>query len=69
MEKQDRIEQWIDCCHTVKVLHNAGIETMAQLNGMSDKQILKIRGIGRVIAGDLQKVLESYRETSHTSRG
>ena len=42
---------------------------MAQLNGMSDKQILKIRGIGRVIAGDLQKVLESYRETSHTSRG
>ena len=69
MEKQDRIEQWIDCCHTVKVLHNTGIETMAQLNGMSDKQILKIRGIGRVIAGDLQKVLESYRETSHTSRG
>ena len=26
MEKQDRIEQWIDCCHTIKVLHKAGFK-------------------------------------------
>ena len=68
MEKQDRIERWIDCCHTIKVLQNAGIETMAQLNGMSEKPILQIRGVGRVIAGDLQKVLEVYREAAtHSS--
>jgi DNA-directed RNA polymerase alpha subunit len=64
MEKQDRIEQWIDCCHTIKVLHNAGIETMTQLSEMSSEQILQLRGIGRVIAGDLQKKLEAYRENS-----
>lgn len=63
MKNQDRIEQWIDCCHTIKVLHNAGIDTMAQLNEMSHKQILQLRGIGRVIAGDLQQKLEAYRET------
>lgn len=64
MEKQDRIEQWIDCCHTIKVLHNAGIETMTQLSEMSSEQILQLRGIGRVIAGDLQKKIEAYRENS-----
>ena len=64
MEKQDRIEQWIDCCHKIKVLHNAGIETMTQLSEMSSEQILQLRGIGRVIAGDLQKKLEAYRENS-----
>jgi len=63
MEKQDRTEQWIDCCHTIKVLHNAGIDTMAQLNEMSHRQILQLRGIGRFIAGDLQQKLEAYRET------
>lgn len=63
MKNQDRIEQWIDCCHTIKVLHNAGIDTMAQLNEMSHKQILQLRGIGRVIAGDLPQKLEAYRET------
>ena len=63
MKNQDRIEQWIDCCHTIKVLHNAGIDTMAQLNEMSYRQILQLRGIGRVIAGDLQQKLEAYRET------
>ena len=68
MERHDRIEQWIDCCHTIKVLQNAGIETMAQLNEMSGEQILRLRGIGPVIAGDLQQRLESYRKAAdHTS--
>ena len=22
MENQDKLENWIDCCHTIRVLHN-----------------------------------------------
>ncbi len=55
MENQDKLENWIDCCHTIRVLHKAGIQDMQQLSAISDQEILALRGVGPVIAGDLQK--------------
>ena len=55
-----RIEEKIHCCHTVKCLHAAGIETMEQLTALSMEELLKIRGIGKVIAADLMETIKKY---------
>jgi len=56
-----RIEEKIHCCHTVKCLHAAGIETMEQLITLSAEELLRIRGIGKVIAADLMEAIKKYR--------
>lgn len=60
MENQDKLENWIDCCHTIRVLHKAGIQNMQQLSTLSDQGILALRGIGPVIAGDLRKKIDEW---------
>ena len=57
-----RLEDWITCCHSVKVLKNAGIETVEQLSRLSYEELLKIRGIGPVIAGDLLKRMMEWKD-------
>ena len=54
-----RTDEIITCPHTLRVLEKAGVTTMEQLAGMSREELLKLRGIGKVIAGDvLEKVAE-----------
>ena len=63
-----KIEERIQCCHTVRCLHAAGIETMEQLSALSMTDLLYIRGIGKVISADLLEVIKKYRlEIQETS--
>ena len=55
-------EDWITCRHSVKVLKNAGIETVEQLSRLSHEELLKIRGIGPAIAGDLMKRIMEWKD-------
>ena len=56
------IEERITCRHTLKVLHASGISTMEQLSAMSKDDLLKIRGVGKVIAADLASIMEQEEE-------
>lgn len=56
-----KIEERLTCPHTIRVLHKAGIETMEALAGLSREDLLKLRGIGPVIAGDLEKQIEEWK--------
>ena len=47
------IEEVLDCSHTVRSLHNAGIFTMEELAEKTYEDLLGIRGIGKVIASGL----------------
>ena len=58
----DSIENWITCCHTRKVLKRAGIETMEQLDKMTEDQIRQLKGVGPVISGDLRKIVTEWRK-------
>ena len=60
MENQDKLENWIDCCHTIRVLHKAGIQDMQQLSALSDQGILALRGVEPVISEDLQKKIDEW---------
>ena len=44
------IEYLLSCDHTVRCLKKAGIETVEQLQKLSEKDLLAIRGIGKVIS-------------------
>ncbi len=57
-----KLEDWITCCHSVKVLKSAGIDSIEQLSLLSYEELLKLRGIGPVIAGDLQKRIEEWKK-------
>ncbi|MBR3503633.1 MAG: hypothetical protein IKO07_05205 [Clostridia bacterium] len=55
-----KIEDWLDCQHTVRVLGKAGITEMEELAKLSRGDLLKLRGIGPVIAGDVEKRIEEW---------
>ena len=55
------IEDRITCPHTIKVLHAAGFSTMDQLASMSKENLMRIRGVGEVIAEDLLRTIETYK--------
>ncbi len=59
-----KLEEMIGCPHTVRCLNKAGIETMEQLSGYTLDDLLKIRGVGRVIANDVYRVLAAYKENT-----
>ena len=52
------IDEVIDCPHTIRVLHKAGIDTMKDL--LSYHELIQIRGIGKVIASDLARVISEW---------
>ena len=56
-----RIEEMIHCCHTVRCLHAAGIDTMEQLSALSMTELLDISGIGKVIAANLSEIIKKYQ--------
>lgn len=61
-----KLEEMLTCQHTVRCLHAAGIDTMEQLVNMSKEELLSIRGIGKVIAADLCKAMETYAQQKRT---
>ena len=63
MSKQEQrlIEDVLSCNHTVRVLKKAGIHTVEQLEKMTDEELLKIRGVGKVIAHDVRMRLEELK--------
>ena len=54
-----KIEELLDCSHTVRCLKKANIETVEQLRKLSEKDLLAIRGVGKVIARDVLAALET----------
>jgi DNA-directed RNA polymerase alpha subunit len=57
----------LDCAHTRRCLLKAGISTLDQLRGLSRDDLLRIRGIGAVIAEDVLKAL-SRRSAADAER-
>ena len=43
---------------TVTVLHEAGIHTIDELKGMTDEELLQIRGIGKARVAEIREALE-----------
>lgn len=64
----DRTEDWITCCHTLKVLRRSGIETMEQLSGFSREDLLRLRGVGPVIANDLAERIAAWSNAAREAR-
>ena len=54
------IEDVLGCCHTVRVLHKAGVNTMKELTQMSYDDLMALKGIGKVIAGDVTAKIEEW---------
>ncbi len=55
------IEERVDCPHTLRALHRAGIATMEELATLTREDLLRLRGVGRVIASDLEAVIEEWK--------
>ena len=56
------IEDVLDCSHTVRVLHKAGVYTMEELATMTYDDLLQLRGIGKVIATDVTEQIKMFQE-------
>ena len=57
------IEYLLSCDHTVRCLKKAGIETVEQLQKLSGKDLLAIRGIGKVISRDVLAAVDAYKQS------
>ena len=51
----------LSCSHTKRCLLKAGVTTVAQLMALSADDLLRIRGIGQVIARDVLQARERFR--------
>ena len=56
------LEELINCSHTIRCLNMAGISTVEQLAHLTEKDLLKIRGIGKVISRD---IIHKLQETGY----
>ena len=54
------LDQILSCSHTRRCLLNAGVTTLDQLLSLSHDDLLKIKGIGQVIAKDVIMKREQY---------
>ena len=63
-----KVEEMIDCPHTVRCLNRAGIETMEQLSACTVEDLLQIRGVGKVIANDVYRAIQAYRGKEKNSK-
>lgn len=55
------VEETLGCSHTVRVLNKAGIYTMNELAQLTYEDLLQLRGVGKVIARDLLKAIEQWK--------
>ncbi len=54
------LDRILSCSHTKRCLLKAGVTTGDQLLSLSRDDLLKIRGIGQVIADDVIRQREAY---------
>ena len=54
----------LSCTHTKRCLLKAGVTTLEQLLSLSASDLLRIRGIGQVIAADVLQARERYLSQS-----
>ena len=55
------VSNYIDCPHTLRVLDRAGVTTMEQLAALSPREILALRGVGKVISQALAEAVARWR--------
>ena len=67
MEERKEMEEWITCGHSLRCLIRGGIHSMEKLSTLSYEDLIAMRGIGPVIAGDLMRVAEQWRENGNPS--
>ena len=53
MNMNQSLEELINCSHTPRCLRRAGIDTVEQLSHLTEDDLLKIKGIGKVISRDV----------------
>lgn len=54
------LDQVITCSHSKRCLLKAGVHTLAQLRALTRDDLLRIRGIGPVIADGILKAQKEY---------
>ena len=54
------LDMVLSCSHTKRCLLNAGVKTLDQLMSLSAADLLRIRGIGQVIAKDVMRAREQF---------
>lgn len=54
------LDRVLSCPHTKRCLLKAGVTTLDQLLSLSAADLLRIRGIGQVIAKDVLQAREQY---------
>ena len=57
-----KVEECLACRHTIRVLRGTGIETMEALAALTRGDLMKLRGIGPVIADGLEKAIEEWKK-------
>lgn len=57
------LDRMLTCTHTKRCLLKAGVTTLAQLRAMSKEDLLRIRGIGPVIADGILQARDVFDET------
>ena len=60
MDVATPIEEVLDCSHTVRVLHKAGVDTMEELSRMTYDDLMALKGIGKVIATDVTAKIKEW---------
>ena len=54
------LDRVLSCSHTKRCLLNAGVATLEQLMSLSADDLMRIRGIGQVIAKDVLQARERF---------
>ncbi len=57
------LDRMLTCTHTKRCLLKAGVTALAQLRAMSKEDLLRIRGIGPVIADGILQARDAFDET------
>lgn len=61
MNMNQSLEELINCSHTPRCLRRAGIDTVEQLSHLTEDDLLKIKGIGKVISRDIRTKLQDWK--------
>lgn len=64
-----KLRDLLDCDHTLRCLEKAGVTTLEELVTYSYQELLALRGVGKVIAGDLFSQIVAYRTTQVREAG
>ncbi len=69
MEDSKEMEEWITCAHSLRCLIRGGVHSMEKLSTLTYEDLITMRGIGPVIANDLMRIADEWREHGKPSGG